>query len=76
MYWRVFVNYAISGACKYNFTGNKHKLMELIGCLVSSSLERCDVTYTRVSGIDTTIEMIQSGITKDGTILITTWKVK
>lgn len=76
MYWRVFVGYALSGMHKYNFIGNKHKLMELIGCLVSTSIEHCTVSYFRVSGIDTSLEMIQTGITKDGTILITSWKVK
>lgn len=76
MYWRVYVTYALSGSHKYNFIGNKHKLMELVGCLVSTSIEQCTVHYLSVDAIDTSIEMINNGITKAGTIIINTWKVK
>lgn len=73
MLWRVFVDYALSGRHKYNFVGNKHKLMELIGCLVSISIEQCRVSYQQVTEIDTSLDMLQNGITKDGRIVITTW---
>lgn len=74
MYWRIIVNYALSGMRKYNFVGNKHKLMELIGCLVSTSIEECHVSYFLMLGIDTSLDMIENGITKDGRIIITVRK--
>ena len=76
MFWRVFVVYALSGMYKYNFIGNKHKLMELIGCLVSTSLEQCSVRYQQVPEIDTSLEIIENGIRKDGTIIIIRRQVK
>ena len=76
MYWRIIVWYALSGEYKYNFVGNKHKLMELIGCLVSTSIEQCRVSYFRVLDIDTSLDMIEHGITKDGTIILTKRQVK
>lgn len=76
MYWLIIVNYALSGMYKYNFIGNKHKLMELIGCLVSTSIEQCHVSYFKKQEIDTSLNIIENGIAKDGTIIITKRQVK
>ena len=75
MFWRVFVVYALTGMFKYNFVGDKLKLMELIGCLVSTSIEKVHVSYQSIQEIDTSLEIIECGIWPDGEIFVKTRKV-
>jgi len=63
MRWKIYIKYALSGICKYNFEGDKEKLMTLVGVIHSTEIEQCRVDYMKVEDFDITLPMISYVIT-------------
>lgn len=63
--WWVYVSYALSKSEAYNFKGNKEELMTLVGCIVSTSLEACRVTYFKASQVNSDYGFISYKIVND-----------
>ena len=70
MFWIVYIKRALSGTTKYNFKGDKQRLMTFIGCYVSTEIEQTNIRYESVPEPISHLQFIEYTITREGEIRI------
>ena len=69
-YWLVYIRRSLSGIRRYNFKGDKTRLMTFIGCYVSTEIEQTYIRYESVLEPSSHLEFIEYTITREGEIRI------